>query len=82
MNTLYCIIRTTRFSLKSIPIVGTNRGLKCPSVYWYKRLVFPTPESPSAKNLIKYSFPRSSSSDIATLSQLLLKSLKKSAAEN
>ena len=57
-------LRTTRFSLKSIPIVGTNRGLKCPSVYWYNKLVFPTPESPSAKNLIKYSLPWSSSSDI------------------
>ena len=27
------MLHTTRFSLKSIPIVGTNRGLKWPSVY-------------------------------------------------
>ena len=69
----YILLLTTRFSLKSIPIVGTKRGLKRPSVYWYKRLVLPTPESPNAKNLIKYSLPWSSSSNMTGYSCLEFK---------
>ena len=44
---------TSLFSLKSIPTVDINRELNIPSVYWYKKLVLPTPESPRARNLIK-----------------------------
>ena len=47
---------TTLFSLKSIPTVEMNFELKVPSVYWYKKLLFPTPESPRARNLMRKSY--------------------------
>jgi len=40
---------TMRFSRKSIPTVDINLLLNVPSVYRYKKVVFPTPESPEDK---------------------------------
>lgn len=39
-----------RFSRKSIPTVDINLLLNTPSVYRYKNVVLPTPESPADKN--------------------------------
>jgi len=38
-----------RFSRKSIPTVDINLLLNVPSVYRYKKVVLPTPESPAVK---------------------------------
>ena len=48
-NTMVITVLTTRFSLKSIPTVDMNLLLNVPSVYWYNKLVLPTPESPGIK---------------------------------
>lgn len=44
---------TTRFSRKSMPTVVMNLGLNLLSVYRYRKVVFPTPESPRARSFIR-----------------------------
>jgi len=43
-----------RFSRKSIPTVDINLLLNEPSVYRYKKVVLPTPESPTHKYVQLY----------------------------